>query len=66
MEFSWMSALYQLVLLALVILFFVGLYRFVKRMIDHTITTKETLKRIEDKLDRLIEDRLEHLKERRM
>ncbi|WP_411830596.1 DUF4083 family protein [Paenibacillus lautus] len=42
-----------IVIVLLVILFFVGLFRFVNRFILHTKSTKESLRRIEDKIDRL-------------
>ncbi|WP_430180387.1 DUF4083 family protein [Paenibacillus lautus] len=48
-----MAALSQIFIILLVILFFVGLFRFVNRLILHTKNTKESLRRIEDKIDRL-------------
>ncbi|MFG1731052.1 DUF4083 family protein [Paenibacillus sp. 843] len=46
--------LFQIIFIVLlVILFFVGLFRFVNRFILHTKNTKESLRRIEDKIDRL-------------
>ncbi|MGG3306749.1 hypothetical protein ABER23_04900 [Paenibacillus lautus] len=53
MDFFWMAALSQIFIILLVILFFVGLFRFVNRLILHTKNTKESLRRIEDKIDRL-------------
>ncbi|CAM4479238.1 hypothetical protein L1N82_20575 [Paenibacillus tarimensis] len=56
MDFYWVSAIYPLILLSLVILFFVGLYKFVNRLIQHTKETQAALKRIEDKVDQLTEE----------
>ncbi|OME88974.1 MULTISPECIES: DUF4083 family protein [Paenibacillus] len=53
MDLFWMAALSQIFIILLVILFFVGLFRFVNRLILHTKNTKESLRRIEDKIDRL-------------
>ncbi|MBT2762180.1 DUF4083 family protein [Paenibacillus sp. ISL-20] len=53
MDFFWMAALSQIFIILLVLLFFVGLFRFVNRLILHTKNTKESLRRIEDKIDRL-------------
>ncbi|WP_339266722.1 DUF4083 family protein [Paenibacillus sp. FSL K6-1330] len=53
MDFFWMAALSQIFIILLVILFLVGLFRFVNRLILHTKNTKESLRRIEDKIDRL-------------
>lgn len=53
MNFSWMAALYQIIFMLIVILFFVGLYRFVNRLIQHTKNTEENLRRLEEKIDRL-------------
>jgi hypothetical protein len=56
MDIAWAGVLYQILLFGLVILFFVGLFRFVVRVINHTKISKETLRRIEEKLDYLIEE----------
>lgn len=56
MNFSWAIALYQVLIILLVLLFFVGLYRFVNRIIQHTKNTKITLKRLEEKIDKLTEE----------
>lgn len=54
MGFFSMAMLFQIIFIVLlVILFFVGLFRFVNRFILHTKNTKESLRRIEDKIDRL-------------
>lgn len=54
MGFFSMAMLFQnIFIVLLVILFFVGLFRFVNRFILHTKNTKESLRRIEDKIDRL-------------
>ncbi|GIO67091.1 hypothetical protein J21TS3_19120 [Paenibacillus cookii] len=53
MNFSWMAALYQIVFILIVILFFAGLYKFVNRLIQHTKNTEESLRRLEEKIDRL-------------
>uniref|UniRef100_UPI00403ED7AE DUF4083 family protein n=1 Tax=Paenibacillus sp. FSL W8-0194 TaxID=2921711 RepID=UPI00403ED7AE len=53
MNFSWAAALYQIIFMLIVILFFVGLYRFVNRLIQHTKNTEESLRRLEEKIDRL-------------
>lgn len=53
MDFFWMAVLFQIFIILLVLLFFVGLFRFVNRLILHTKNTKESLRRIEDKIDRL-------------
>jgi hypothetical protein len=55
MDIDWAGVIYQILLFGLVILFFVGLFRFVVRVINHTRVSKETLRRIEEKLDYLIE-----------
>lgn len=57
MGFFSMAMLFQIIFIVLlVILFFVGLFRFVNRFILHTKSTKESLRRIEDKIDRLNQD----------
>ncbi|WP_373316220.1 DUF4083 family protein [Paenibacillus cookii] len=48
-----MAALYQIVFILIVILFFAGLYKFVNRLIQHTKNTEESLRRLEEKIDRL-------------
>ncbi|WP_019424461.1 DUF4083 family protein [Paenibacillus sp. OSY-SE] len=54
MTFNWGIAIYQIVFLGLIALFFIGLYRFVNRMVQHTRNTKATLQRLEEKVDRLL------------
>ncbi|MGE7823280.1 hypothetical protein [Paenibacillus sp. NPDC093718] len=53
MDFFWMVALSQIVFVVLVLLFIVALFRFVNRVMLHTKNTKKSLRRIEDKIDRL-------------
>lgn len=57
---DWVGFALQMVMIILTILLFVGLYMFVKRIILHTIRTREDLKRMETKLDSLLAERKEH------
>ncbi|MCM3337523.1 DUF4083 family protein [Paenibacillus sp. MER TA 81-3] len=57
MTFNWGIAIYQIVLLGLIALFFIGLYRFVNRMVQHMRNTKATLQRLEEKVDYLLNDK---------
>ncbi|KOR90221.1 DUF4083 family protein [Paenibacillus solani] len=56
---TWMlaaSLIYQIIIVVLMVLFFIGLYRFVSRLIQHTKNTKESLRRLEEKVDKLHEE----------
>jgi len=53
LNFAWAAELYQIIIILIVILFFVGLYKFVNRLIQHTKKTEESLRRLEEKIDRL-------------
>jgi len=54
MSFHWGIALTQLLFIALILVFFFSVYRFARRIMLHTQTSREildTLVRIENKLD---------------
>jgi len=51
MSFHWATALYQLIFIAVIFLFFYSLFRFVRKIIVHMDTTKQTLERLENKID---------------
>lgn len=51
MSFQWATVLYQLIFIALIFLFFYSLFRFVRKIIVHIDTTKQTLERLENKID---------------
>lgn len=53
---TWMLIVSNSVIVILVLVFFIGLYRFVSRLIQHTKNTKESLRRIEEKVDKLHEE----------
>ncbi|MFU1796239.1 DUF4083 family protein [Paenibacillus azoreducens] len=56
MTFLWPTAIYQLIVLVLVILFFVSLCLFVNRMIKNSRETKASLKRLEEKMEIILEE----------
>ncbi|MGZ9583075.1 DUF4083 family protein [Paenibacillus marinisediminis] len=51
MTFHWGTALYQLVFIALIVFFFYSLFRFARKIMIHIQTTKQTLERLENKID---------------
>lgn len=56
MTFSWSAAIAQVIVIALIILFFVSLYLFVNRIVSHTRKTEASLKRMEEKMEILIKE----------
>ncbi|MBD7966662.1 DUF4083 family protein [Paenibacillus gallinarum] len=57
MSFHWGIAVYQIVVFGFIILFFVGIYKFTQRILKHFKNTKETLERVEGKIDYLISEK---------
>lgn len=57
---SWMLIISNSIIVILVLVFFIGLYQFVSRVIQHTKNTKESLRRLEEKVDKLHEE-LNHI-----
>lgn len=53
---TWMLIVSNSIIVILVLVFFIGLYRFVSRLIQHTKNTKESLRRLEEKVDKLQEE----------
>ncbi len=53
--FSWTSMIAQMVFLGLILLFFFSLYRFVKGIVDRSKVSNDTLRRLEQKMDTLID-----------
>lgn len=51
MNFSWTAATAQVIVFALIILFFVSLFLFVNRIIKHHMETKASLRRLEEKME---------------
>ncbi|WP_168928843.1 DUF4083 family protein [Paenibacillus dokdonensis] len=51
MIFHWATVLYQLIFITLIFLFFYSLFRFVRKIMIHIDTTKQTLERLENKID---------------
>lgn len=54
MNFSWTAATAQVIVLTLIILFFVSLFLFVNRIIKHHLETKASLRRLEEKMERIM------------
>jgi hypothetical protein len=55
MSFSWYAAIVQIVSLGLVLLFFFSFYRFIKGIVQRNKITNDTLRRLEQKIDTLID-----------
>lgn len=53
--FSLSAAIGQIVFLGLILLFFFSLYRFIKGIVHRNRTTNDTLRRLEQKIDILID-----------
>ncbi|GIP27233.1 hypothetical protein J23TS9_23630 [Paenibacillus sp. J23TS9] len=51
MTFHWATVLYQLIFIAVIFLFFYSLFRFARKIMLHIKTTKQTLERLENKID---------------
>ncbi|WP_040948947.1 DUF4083 family protein [Gorillibacterium massiliense] len=56
MTFSWIAAIFQVIMIALIILFFVSLFLFVIRIINNNKEKLSTLKRLEEKMDIIIKE----------
>lgn len=56
MNFSWPTAIAQVIILALIILFFVSLYLFTNKIINHTRRTQASLIRLEEKMEIVLKE----------
>jgi hypothetical protein len=53
--FSWSTTIVQIVYLGLFLLFFFSLYKFIKGIVHRNKITNDTLRRLEQKIDTLID-----------
>jgi energy-converting hydrogenase Eha subunit H len=50
------DVIFQIITILLVVLFFISLFLFVRRLLKNQFYRNDALKRIEDKLDKIIEN----------
>ncbi len=55
MSFSWSAAIVQIVIIGLILLFFYSFYKFIKGIVYRSKITNDTLRRLEQKIDTLID-----------
>jgi hypothetical protein len=59
MSFSWLTLIYQVVTIGLILLFIYSLYKFIKGIVQRNKIRIDTLKRLEKKIDTLIDNQNE-------